>query len=79
MTYGVKDIAERYGSGLHTVLGWIDRGELAAINVARQAGGRPRWRITEDALQAFERSRSNSPEPNPKRRQRQTADVIDRY
>jgi hypothetical protein len=37
-TYGVKDLCERFAVGEHTVLGWIRRGELRAINVSRKPG-----------------------------------------
>ena len=30
MTYGIKDLCERYGVGEHTALGWIRSGELNA-------------------------------------------------
>ena len=35
------------------VLGWIRRGELAAIDLSTRRGGRPRYRISRDALDAF--------------------------
>ena len=40
------------------VLVWIDRGELEAVNHAATAGGRPRWRISPEALAAFDRART---------------------
>ena len=43
MTYSVQDICDRYGVGEHTVLGWIRRGELKAINVGRSPGGKKKW------------------------------------
>jgi transposase len=58
MTLDVKHVAERYGVGQHTVLGWIRRGELTAVNVARTQAGPPRWRITPQALEAFEAART---------------------
>lgn len=80
MTYSVKDLQERYGVGEHTVLGWIRRGELRAIDVSRQRGGRPKWRITEEALADFEAARTATPPPTRSRRkQRQPTDVINRY
>jgi excisionase family DNA binding protein len=80
MTYGVKDLCERYGVGEHTVLAWIRNGELKAINVGRAPGKqKPRWRITEDALKAFEQLRTPTPPPPKKRRRRQPAGVIEFY
>jgi transposase len=69
MTFSVKDLTKRFCVGEHTILGWIKRGELKAINVSRQRGGRPKWRITEEALAAFELSRMPAP-PEPRVRRR---------
>lgn len=41
------------------VLAWIASGELAAVNHAESALGRPRWRVSREALEAFDRVRSN--------------------
>lgn len=60
-TYGIKDLCERFAVGEHTVLGWIHRGEMRAIDVSRKQGGRPKWRITQEALAAFELLRTPSP------------------
>lgn len=79
MTLGIKDICERFAVGEHTVLGWIRRGELRAINVSRRMGGRPHWRITEEALEAFELLRTPSPPPPRTPRRRRQAQVIEFY
>lgn len=64
MTLTVKDVCERYGVTDHTVLGWIRGGELKAVNVGRDPRARkPRWRVTEAAIAAFEELRSASPPP----------------
>ena len=48
-------VAERYGIAPEKVLEWIRSGELIAINVAQGSNGqRPRWRIAEAELEAFE-------------------------
>jgi excisionase family DNA binding protein len=80
MTLSVRDVCERYSVSEHTVLGWIRSGELRAINVGRRLGAKkPRWRITAEALEAFEILRTpTSPPPRPKRRKR-PADVIEFY
>lgn len=80
--YTVAAVANRYGVSAHTVLAWIDRGELQAVNVARSARGkRPSWRITAAALEEFERRRIAAPvtetEPRPRNRRRQ--DVPEYY
>lgn len=80
MTLAVKDIAERYKVTEHTVLGWIESGELKAFNVGRTPGKeKPRWRVTEAALAAFETLRTPTPpQPKARRRKRQT-NVIEFY
>lgn len=69
-TFSVKDIAERHSVTEHTVLGWILKThELKAINVGRRLGaGKPRWRVTEEALKEFEQLRSTVPAPPPRTR-----------
>lgn len=63
-------IAARYGIKPEKVLRWIANGELVAVNIAERSTGRPRWRVSEEALQAFERRRSSRPEPKPTRKSR---------
>ena len=75
----VKQVAERYGVGEHTVLGWIKRAELRAIDVSRRLGGRPQWRITPEALEAFELLRMATPPPPRSRRRRRQPEVIEFY
>lgn len=78
--FTVLDLQNRYGVTVHTVLGWIKTGELRAVNVGRRLGAKkPRWRITEEALQEFELLRTpNPPLPRARRRKRQ-AEVIEFY
>lgn len=71
-------IAERYGVSSDKVRGWIQAGDLAAVNVAARASGRPRWVVTPEALAAFEAARSAQPTPKvQRRRRRQASDVIE--
>lgn len=71
---------ERFGVSQHTVLAWIDSGELRAVDVSRKRGGKPRWRITQEALDSFELSRTKTPPPPKTKRRKATADAIpDRY
>lgn len=51
------------------LIGWIRRGELAAVNVGN--GTRPRFRISQESLDAFLRRREVQPIPKamPRRRQ----------
>lgn len=80
LTFSVKDLCERYAVNEHTVLGWIKRGELQAINVGRRPGAKkPRWRITQEALEAFEQSRTATPPPPRVQRQKRDTRVIEFY
>lgn len=75
-------VAERLGVSPAKILNWIDSGELKAINVAASSRGqRPRWRITPEALAAFEAGRANAPAPPTPRPRRRRADstVIEFY
>ncbi len=66
----VRDLCDRYGVGEDSVLAWIRSGELKAMNVARSAKSkRPSWRISPEALAAFEAARTpEPPAPRAKRR-----------
>lgn len=79
MTYSVEDIRRRYSVSEGTVLTWIKNGELKAVDISRNPGGRPRWRITGNALIDFEKARtSGTPAPTP-RKKRQPAGTIQFY
>jgi hypothetical protein len=69
----VGEYAKSRGIGEEKVLDWIASGQLAAINLAARAGGRPRWRIPQDAIDCFEAGRTSAPAVKPpaaKRRSR---------
>lgn len=71
------DVAKRYGVKPAKVLRWIETGELEAVNVAERPTGRPRWRVSLDALQTFERRRSSRPEPlMPRKRKAQVPKYV---
>jgi excisionase family DNA binding protein len=79
-TLSVRDLVERYGVGEHTVLAWIASGQLRAMNVGRRPGTKkPRWRITQQALDQFELARTATPPPPRARRKKRPADVIQFY
>lgn len=80
-TYTIRDICNRFGVHEQTVLAWVHSGELKAVNVGRAPGKKkPRWRITQEALDAFEASRAATPQPQPTRRRRkQQDDVVRTY
>lgn len=76
----VQEIQRRYGVTEHTILGWIRAGELRAINVGRKSGAKkPRWRISEQALAAFEALRTPTPPVPRGRRRKRPDDVIEFY
>jgi excisionase family DNA binding protein len=39
----VREVARRYRVGEDKVRGWIQRGEMRAVNTAATLCGRPRW------------------------------------
>jgi excisionase family DNA binding protein len=59
-------LAKKFAVGVEKVLAWIRNGELRAVNVAQTLGGRPRWRISPAALEAFIRRRESAPSPPPR-------------
>ena len=65
-----NDLARRLGIGIHKVLTWINRGELRALNVASDPGGRPQWVILPEHLAAFEARRAAGPKPATVRKKR---------
>ena len=65
-----KDVAGRYGCNLSKIIYWLKTGQLQGINIAADNGKRPRWRISPEAVAAFEASRSPSPPAAPAPRQR---------
>jgi hypothetical protein len=75
--YSVRDICARYRVGQSKVLTWIRNNELAAVNVAGCLAGKPQWRITPDAVQAFEQQRRYGPAPKAPRRKRQPIGMVD--
>jgi excisionase family DNA binding protein len=79
-TLSVRDLCDRYGVGEHTVLAWIHSGQLRAVNVGRRPGAKkPRWRITQEALEAFELARTSTPPPPRTRRRNRPTDVVEFY
>ncbi len=79
-TYSIKDLMARYAVGEHSVGTWIRNGDLTAINVAKRNGGKPQWRVTQEALDRFELLRMKVP-PQPKigRKKRSDSHVVPFY
>lgn len=81
MNYSIRDVCNLYNVHEQTVLAWIHNGELTAVNVgSHPANAKPRWRITQKALDAFEAMRSSTPPaPKTRRRAKSKAEVIQFY
>ncbi len=77
--YSVADLARRWRVGESKILGWIDRGELTAINVAANLSGRRQLRITPESVAAFEKRRSSASAPKPQSKRHRQAHLIDYY
>jgi transposase len=52
------------------VIGWLLAGELEGFDAATKRGGRPRYRITREALADFQRRRSAAVDAKPARPKR---------
>lgn len=79
-TFTAPQLAERWGVDPHKVVTFIRNGELRAFNIATVATGRPRFRISREAVLAFEEARAiPTPAPRPPRRRRPPPDVIEFY
>lgn len=77
MTFTIRDLCNRFLVHEQTILAWIHSGELKAINVGRAIDKKkPRWRITEEALAAFELLRTpTQPAPRTRRRRKKSSDT----
>ena len=70
-------LAREIGCDPETVISWIRRGELAAVNLASDQRGRPRYKIAPEAVETFLARRAvTPPAPPQRRRKRDTANVI---
>lgn len=61
--YTVRQVAAHLGLQIAAVLKLIRANAIVAIDVSKQPGGKPRWRISSDALAAFKNARTTRPEP----------------
>jgi excisionase family DNA binding protein len=76
----IRDIAERCGVSERTVRAWIRAGELKAINLSRTPGSRrPRYRVTQAAIEAFEATRAAGVPAPRARGQKQSGDMVRFY
>jgi transposase len=72
-------LANRFGVGIHKVLSWIASGQLAAVNVATNPHGRPRWVIMPEAIADFERRRAAQPKQATQRRRKRDTTVTEYF
>lgn len=81
MTSSVRQIAERYGVSQHTVGIWIRLGDLPAVDVSRVPGARPRWRISDAGVEAFEsrRAAQGLRPQSAKRRRKDSSTTVEFY
>jgi predicted site-specific integrase-resolvase len=55
-------VAKLFGVTKGTVIGWCVDGTMPAVNVARAAAKRARWRMSEEDIETFNNRRANKPE-----------------
>jgi excisionase family DNA binding protein len=78
-SYTVAEVAERYAVTVGTVLAWVKGGELRGINVSRSARSKkPRYRVSAEALAAFESARTPTP-PAPATRRRRRDGYVPQF
>ena len=66
-------LAKQWGVSADKVLAFIRRGELRAIDISTNRGGRPRYLIDRKDIEAFELSRAVIP-PAPRQKRRRWRD-----
>lgn len=65
----VNEVRELLKVKPHTILGWINVGELEAVNIG-QGKKQPRYRISQEALDKFLASRTKAKPPVKSRRRK---------
>ena len=71
-------LAKRLGISPDKVRDWIKSGQLAATDVSKKPGGRPRYRISEEAIREFKKKRQpEKPLPTPRRRRKKDPGVTE--
>jgi hypothetical protein len=68
--FTVADLCRRWKVGADKIRGFLRRGELIGVNVARHLCGKPQWRITAESVAQFEQRRTSAPPPKSQRRRR---------
>ncbi|MBL8820552.1 MAG: helix-turn-helix domain-containing protein [Planctomyces sp.] len=57
--FSPEHVAKLFGVTKGTVIGWCEDGTMPAVNVARAAATRKRWRMSEEDIEEFQRRRQN--------------------
>ena len=76
--FSVKQVAQLLAIREHSVLTLIKKGDLRAIDVSMTPGGKPRWRILPDDLDAFISRRTHQAAP-PRSRRRKPKAIVKQY
>ena len=74
-TYTVNQLATKLQVHRDTVIGWIRKGELLALNVSLSTV--PRYRVTQEALDGFRLRRRAVDGPPPARERRRKTKLPD--
>ena len=74
-----SQVAQQLGVDQGKVLDWIHSGQLVAVNVATNSGGRPRWRVSQESLAEFLTRRKSQTPPSTRPRRKTKSDVTEFY
>jgi excisionase family DNA binding protein len=74
-----REVAAMLGIRIKSVLTLIHTGQLPGVDVSLVPGGRPRWRVAREELDAFLRRRTHSAAPKRRRRRRREAIPVKEY
>ena len=71
-------LAALWGCKPDKVLGFIRRGDLRAFDISQHPGvGRPRWRISTEAIEEFERRRAAVKPAKTRKQRKGKSEVLD--
>jgi len=72
-------LARELGIRPGKVLAWVRAGELTAVDMAQNRGGRPRYRIARRAVDAFLAARAVVPRATTPRRRRRDQGITEYF
>jgi excisionase family DNA binding protein len=73
------EVATLLGVDPSKIHAWIKAGELRGSNLAARRTGRPRWKVSREAIAEFLAAREERPRPKPVRKRKEERDVISFY